>query len=171
MACNRDIFTFTVLFTLLLLWFYSPLLGLGYSFSFLSLYTVGLLGWGISLSQGLYLHIEYTHTIQTSMPWVGFEPTIPTFEQAKTVHALHRATTVVGRSTISTTILLFAHHLFIGGYERELISLWHYKENNKLQDLKNIFALYIPSWAPHTNDFVVLTSLTHSRKIFSLSYK
>jgi hypothetical protein len=26
----------------------------------------------------------YTH--QTSMPWVGFEPTIPVFERAKTVH-------------------------------------------------------------------------------------
>jgi hypothetical protein len=27
------------------------------------------------------------HT-QTSMPWVGFKPTIPVFERAKTVHAL-----------------------------------------------------------------------------------
>jgi hypothetical protein len=30
------------------------------------------------------------------MPRVGFEPTIPVFEQAKTVHALDRATTVIG---------------------------------------------------------------------------
>jgi hypothetical protein len=29
------------------------------------------------------------------MPWVGFEPTIPTFEPGKTVHALDRATTVI----------------------------------------------------------------------------
>jgi hypothetical protein len=28
---------------------------------------------------------------QTSMPWVGFEHTIPAFERAKTVHALDRA--------------------------------------------------------------------------------
>jgi hypothetical protein len=30
------------------------------------------------------------------MAWVGLEPTIPVFERAKTVHALHRATTVIG---------------------------------------------------------------------------
>jgi hypothetical protein len=33
---------------------------------------------------------------QTSMPRVGFEPTIPVFELAKTVHALDRAATVIG---------------------------------------------------------------------------
>jgi hypothetical protein len=30
------------------------------------------------------------------MPWVGFEPTIPVFEQAKTFHASDRAATVIG---------------------------------------------------------------------------
>jgi hypothetical protein len=30
------------------------------------------------------------------MPRVGFEPTIPAFERAKTVHALDRAATVIG---------------------------------------------------------------------------
>jgi hypothetical protein len=30
------------------------------------------------------------------MPLVGFEPTIPLFERAKTVHALDRAVIVVG---------------------------------------------------------------------------
>jgi hypothetical protein len=30
------------------------------------------------------------------MLWVGFEPTIPAFEQAKTVHALDRAAIVIG---------------------------------------------------------------------------
>jgi hypothetical protein len=30
------------------------------------------------------------------MTWVGFEPTIPVFEGAKTVHALDRAATVTG---------------------------------------------------------------------------
>jgi hypothetical protein len=33
---------------------------------------------------------------QTSMPWVGFEPTIPAFERVKTIHALNRAATVTG---------------------------------------------------------------------------
>jgi hypothetical protein len=31
------------------------------------------------------------------MPWVGFEPTIPGSERAKTVHALDRSATVTGR--------------------------------------------------------------------------
>jgi hypothetical protein len=31
------------------------------------------------------------------MPRVGFEPTIPVFERAKTVHALDRAATVIGK--------------------------------------------------------------------------
>jgi hypothetical protein len=30
------------------------------------------------------------------MPQVGFEPTIPVFERAKTVHALDSAVTVIG---------------------------------------------------------------------------
>jgi hypothetical protein len=33
------------------------------------------------------------------MPWVGFEPTIPASERAKTVHALDRASTVIGMFT------------------------------------------------------------------------
>jgi hypothetical protein len=37
-------------------------------------------------------------SIQTSMPQVGFEPTIQVFERAKTVHALHCAATVIGYS-------------------------------------------------------------------------
>jgi hypothetical protein len=32
------------------------------------------------------------------MPRAGFEPTIPAFERAKTVHALDRAATVIGYS-------------------------------------------------------------------------
>jgi hypothetical protein len=33
---------------------------------------------------------------QTSMPRMGFEPTIPMFEREKTVHALDRAATLIG---------------------------------------------------------------------------
>jgi hypothetical protein len=36
---------------------------------------------------------------QTSMPPMGFEPTIPVFERAKTVHALDHAATVIGIET------------------------------------------------------------------------
>jgi hypothetical protein len=37
------------------------------------------------------------------MPQVGFEPMIPVFERAKTVHTCHRAATVIG--TLTFTIL------------------------------------------------------------------
>jgi hypothetical protein len=64
--------------------------------------AVGLPGRVISPSQSRYLHTgqhkhrinEYTHKIY--MPWVGFEPTIPESERAKTVHALDCAATVTG---------------------------------------------------------------------------
>jgi hypothetical protein len=36
------------------------------------------------------------------MPQVEFEPTIPVFDRAKTVHALDRAATVIGNGTILT---------------------------------------------------------------------
>jgi hypothetical protein len=35
------------------------------------------------------------------MPWVGFEPTIPASERAKTVHVLDRSVTITGKDNIS----------------------------------------------------------------------
>jgi hypothetical protein len=70
------------------------------------LQTVGLLERVISLSQGLYLntgqhkHKINTYTYQTSMPCVGFEPTIPASERGKTVHASGRSVTVTGKYKI-----------------------------------------------------------------------
>jgi hypothetical protein len=75
-------------------WLYSHLLDIRRFFSFLKFYTVGVLGRGISPSQGLYLHTEEHR--QTSMPRVGFEPTILVFEWAKMVHHVDRVATVVG---------------------------------------------------------------------------
>jgi hypothetical protein len=67
------------------------------SLQFLNLrQSVGLLGWGISPSQGRNLSQTQNKYKQTSMPCVGFEPTISMFEQAKTFHALDHATTVTG---------------------------------------------------------------------------
>jgi hypothetical protein len=40
---------------------------------------------------------KHIHTHQTSIPCVGFEPTIPASERAKTVHALERSVTVTGK--------------------------------------------------------------------------
>jgi hypothetical protein len=69
------------------------LLDLGHFFSFLILYRAGRTPWtgDQPVVRPLPTH-RTTQTenkrTQTSMPWVGFEPTIPAFEQAKTVHAL-----------------------------------------------------------------------------------
>jgi hypothetical protein len=73
-------------------WLYSPLLGPGLFISFVIFFTqtVGLLGRGISPSQGRYLHTgQHKHRLNayTDMPRVGFEPTIPAFERAKTVQS------------------------------------------------------------------------------------
>jgi hypothetical protein len=38
------------------------------------------------------------------MPWVGFEPTILTFERAKTFPALDRAATVIGNLNTGTEL-------------------------------------------------------------------
>jgi hypothetical protein len=62
--------------------------------------SVGLFGRGIRPSQGPLPPHRTTETqnkgTQTSMPWVGLEPTIRAFERAKTVHASHRAATAIG---------------------------------------------------------------------------
>jgi hypothetical protein len=70
------------------------------------LQSAGLLGRVISPSQGRYLntgqhkHRINAYTQQTSMPCVGFEPTILASERAKTVHALDRAATVIGHTLL-----------------------------------------------------------------------
>jgi hypothetical protein len=59
---------------------------------------VGLIGRGISPSQGRYLHTEHKHrkTPQISMPGMGFEPTIEVLEGTNIVYALDRTATVIG---------------------------------------------------------------------------
>jgi hypothetical protein len=48
------------------------------------------------------IHIKCT---QTSMPWVGFEPTIPAFERRKTIHALDSVTTMIGNKNNQNCII------------------------------------------------------------------
>jgi hypothetical protein len=70
---------------------------------------VVLLGRVISSSQGRCLNTgqhkriinAYTH--QTFMPRVGFEPTIPASDRAKTIHSLDRAATVTTLAIINST--------------------------------------------------------------------
>jgi hypothetical protein len=59
-------------------------------------HSVGLIGRVNSPSQGRYLTQTQNTQKQTSMPRVGYEPTIPAFERAKTVHALDLTATVIG---------------------------------------------------------------------------
>jgi hypothetical protein len=53
----------------------------------------------------------HTHTHRTSMPYVGFEPTIPASERAKTFHALDRAATVTGTFYVGNEIENFLFEL------------------------------------------------------------
>jgi hypothetical protein len=73
-------------------------LDLGPFFSFLILYIIGRTPWtgAQPVARPLPTHrTTQTHnkSTQTSMPRVGFEPTIPVFERTKTVHALDRVAT------------------------------------------------------------------------------
>jgi hypothetical protein len=43
------------------------------------------------------------------MPEVGFEPTIPVFERAKTVHASDRAATVIGWTAMYQYVFFFIY--------------------------------------------------------------
>jgi hypothetical protein len=87
-------------YILLVLWLYSPCTPWSL-FQFSNVYTVGRTPWtGDQLiARPLPTH-RTTQTqnkrTQTSMPRVGFEPTIPVFERAKTVHALDQVVTVIG---------------------------------------------------------------------------
>jgi hypothetical protein len=60
------------------------------------LQLVGLIGRVISSSEGLYLNtVQHKHRIDVCTHQIlGFEPTIPASERAKTVHALDRLATV-----------------------------------------------------------------------------
>jgi hypothetical protein len=84
-------------------WLYNPL-NLGRFFSFLTLYTVGRTPWmrdqpvAMSLSTHRTTQTQNKHK-QTSMPLVGFEPRIPVFKRAETVHALECAATMIGSET------------------------------------------------------------------------
>jgi hypothetical protein len=79
------------------------LLDLGRLFSFLILYTVGRTPWTADQPIARPLPTQRTtkkqnKCTQTSTPRVGFEPTILVFQRAKAVHAVDRASTVIGEA-------------------------------------------------------------------------
>jgi hypothetical protein len=78
-----------------------PIVGPWPLLHFFNLYTVGRALW--TGDQPVARPLPTHRTTQrenkrtyTSMPGVGFEPTIPAFERAKTVHALDLVATVIG---------------------------------------------------------------------------
>jgi hypothetical protein len=84
------------------LWLYSPLLGLGRFFSSFNVYIVGRTPWTGDQPVARPLPTDRTtqtqnKRTQTSLPREGFEPMILVFKLAKTVYALDRAATVVGK--------------------------------------------------------------------------
>jgi hypothetical protein len=77
------------------IWLYIPL-DLGRCSVFLLLYAVGMAPWTGSSARRKAATYTQNKRTQTSMLPVGFDPTIPVFERAKTVHVLDRAATVIG---------------------------------------------------------------------------
>jgi hypothetical protein len=76
-------------------WLYRPFCWTLAAFQFLELLqSVGLLGRGSARRKAATC--TQNKSTHTSMPQVGFEPTIPVFERVKTVHALEGAATVIG---------------------------------------------------------------------------
>jgi hypothetical protein len=83
------------------LWLYCPWLGPRLLFSFvIFFYTPGRSHWTSDELVARPLPTHRTTQTQTYMPRVGFEPTIPAFEQAKTVDFLDRAATVIDSENI-----------------------------------------------------------------------
>jgi hypothetical protein len=82
-------------------WLYGPLLGLVSLLQFRNFFYIdGRTPWTSDQPVARPLPTNRTtqsqnKSTQTSMPWVGFEPKIPAFEQAKIVHASDRTATVI----------------------------------------------------------------------------
>jgi hypothetical protein len=92
-------------------------------FQFLNLYTVGKIPWTGDQPVARPLPAHRTaqtqnKRTQTSMPWVGFEPTIPVFERAKAVHVLDREATVIGMILHYRTNIYFrSNNRKLGAYD------------------------------------------------------
>jgi hypothetical protein len=99
-CCISQIFIIIIIIAL------QSLVGSWLLFQFLSVYEVGNLP--STGDQPFARPLPTRRTTQTetkrpetSMPWMGIEPTIPVFERVRTVHALDCAATVIGHLTTS----------------------------------------------------------------------
>jgi hypothetical protein len=100
----------TVLLLLLLLWLYSPLIGLGLFLSFPIKHRFSRTPWtGDEPAARPLLHTgqqNQNKCTQTSMPRVGLKPTTPVFERANIVPALDCSNTVMGTMMKTTCIYI-----------------------------------------------------------------
>jgi hypothetical protein len=107
-----------------------PFVGPWPLFQFLDLYTVGRTPW--TGDQPVSRPLPAYRTVQTpnkrtqiSMPQMGFEPTIPVFEGAKTVHALADVsevlTAVCEASILSCNMITF---IKLSLFFRWTVSMW-----------------------------------------------
>jgi hypothetical protein len=86
-----------------------PFVGAWPLFQFLDFYTVGRTPWTGNKPVARPLRIQraaqtQNKSTQTSMPPMGFEPTIPVFEWEKMVHVLDREAALIGLSNDWMTI-------------------------------------------------------------------
>jgi hypothetical protein len=83
-------------------------------FQFINLYT-GSLDKGSALRKATAYTQNNTNRInaqQTLMSRMGFEPTIPVFERAKTLHAFDRAANSIGSYSRVMLLLVFSFYVF-----------------------------------------------------------
>jgi hypothetical protein len=93
--------------------------------------TQSLLGWGISPSQGHYIHTgQHRHRINARRhPYLKWNsnPRSPVFERAKTVHALDRAATVtfIAHENMLCTLISFPWSLRFFQHSSHVHILYH----------------------------------------------
>jgi hypothetical protein len=133
-------------------------------FQFLNPYTVGRTPWTGYQPVARPLPTRRTtqtqnKRTQTSMSWVGFEPTILVFQQAKIAHALDRAATV---------ICLFSYSFFLSFFVSFFLSLWLYSP----LDLGRFFSFLILytvgrtlGWGISPSQRLYLHTKQHKRRI------
>jgi hypothetical protein len=100
---------------------------------------VGLLGWKLDPSQGLYLHRK----TRISMPRAGFEPMILELERSKTIRVLDRAITGIklGGSVIGTAASFLEGPVFDSHPDASWTSIFLHKifTTSSLHTLSNIY--------------------------------
>jgi hypothetical protein len=111
---------------------------------------VGLRGWGISLFEGHYLRrttqTQNNHR-QTYISGVWFEPTIPAFEWAKTLHALDCASIVIG-----SIFILLDFKIFFLPTSTFVCRHFHSTSINNAEHLLFVLSIIIISWVVFRSD-------------------